>query len=50
MNTRVTDKSIYYELHDLLRDFTSREGEFSAVDPGIFPAPSAGLEKYLKVL
>lgn len=39
---------IYYELHDMLEDAASREGEFSAFDPAILSALSAGLEKYQK--
>lgn len=39
---------IYYELHDLLHDATSREGEFSNLDPEISVAAAAGLKKFQK--
>lgn len=39
---------IYYELHDLLHDAASREGEFSALHPEISTAAAAGLKKFQK--
>jgi hypothetical protein len=39
---------IYYELHDLLHDAASREGEFSNVHPEISVAAAAGLKKFQK--
>jgi hypothetical protein len=37
---------IYYELHDLLHDAASREGEFSALHPEISTAAAAGLKSF----
>jgi hypothetical protein len=39
---------IYYELHDLLHDAASREGEFSELHPEISAAAAAGLKKFQK--
>lgn len=39
---------IYYELHDLLHDAASREGEFSTLHPEISVAAAAGLKKFQK--
>lgn len=39
---------IYYELHDLLHDAASREGEFSDLHPEVSTAAAAGLKKFQK--
>jgi hypothetical protein len=39
---------IYYELHDMLNDAASMEGEFSELDVDIAHAVKAGLKKYQK--
>lgn len=39
---------IYYELHDLLHDSASREGEFCDLHPEIAAAAAAGLKKFQK--
>ena len=39
---------IYYKLHDILNDASSREGEFSGLSPGIASAVSSGLNKFKK--
>ncbi|KAK5790595.1 hypothetical protein VI817_007882 [Penicillium citrinum] len=39
---------IYYELHDILNDAASREGEFSGLCPDIASAVSSGLNKFKK--
>ena len=39
---------IYYELHDILNDASSREGEFSGLSPDIASAVSSGLDKFKK--
>lgn len=39
---------IYYELHDILEDAASFEGEFSDLSPDISKAVTAGIQKYRK--
>ncbi|KAJ5348632.1 uncharacterized protein N7506_001885 [Penicillium brevicompactum] len=39
---------IYYDLHDILNDASSREGEFSGLSPDIASAVSSGLDKFKK--
>lgn len=39
---------IYHELHDILNDASSREGEFSGLSPDIASAVSSGLDKFKK--
>ncbi|OQD77451.1 hypothetical protein PENDEC_c002G01225 [Penicillium decumbens] len=39
---------IYYELHDILKDAASREGEFSGLRPDVASAVSSGLNKFKK--
>jgi hypothetical protein len=39
---------IYYELHDMLEDAASAEGDFLGLSPNIVSAVSAGMKKYKK--
>jgi hypothetical protein len=39
---------LYYELHDMLDDAASAQGEFSGLNPEISSAVSAGMKKYRK--